>query len=789
MSKFLEAALELAEAGIAVIPLKPASKRPACKNGKDEATTDFEQIKLWDKKYPGANLGIVCGEKSGILGLDIDFKDGARADFLDRIPPTVLVNTSKGGKHAYFKYPGPNPKNGKKLEKGVTVRSEGYYFVGPPSIHPDTGQPYTWAKEVKGSLSDGEIADCPDWIINGPEWTEKKEDAGKEGTRHSELLRFATSLRHKGHPSDFISEQIWLKNQSFSPPIDDKKEVEDIIKWASEVVQPVIDLRDEKENQYVNCLGHLDGTYYYTSSSNKQLVTIPRSQHNRLVLLDLMPDSFWIKKFPKKDEADLVIGANYGLAAAELMEESRRVGGFSSSRIKGTGSWMEDGKALINLGQHLEIEGKQLEFGTIQSKNVYIESMPLRPLHPEALGSDEAKVLVDAVQALKWEHPESAKYLLGWCAIARLCGALEWRPHVWLTGPSGSGKSTVIEMIVKNICGDMAIQPVGNSSEAGIRQAIKFNALPVIFDEAESNNRASAKRIQGVLELARQASSASDARIMKGTANQSGIQFKINCIFFLSSIQVSLLEEADQNRFTVLELQRNDGASWGEVKKKLDLVTEELGDKLFSRMIKLFPTLQKSIQVFREIIAELHGQRIGLHYGTLLAGYWHLSHESVVSVEEARALVSSISLGKKENVEIASDDTECFDHLMNAVVPFQLSDGKIMRLQIHEAITDNHKLSPAGKDTFANQLQRYGVKAQERTLAIACKSAELAKLFNNTKWEGNGSWVRTLARLPGASKCSARFNGLKAKAVQVPMSLLKVTDERLIQPEASSEDQ
>jgi hypothetical protein len=788
MSHLLEAALALAEAGYAIFPLKPKDKVPDVPNGVKEATRDAEQITAWWTQKPTRNIGLALGGINGILAIDVDFKDGCRADFMNSIPPTVLTITPTGGRHVFFKIPDGGVKNAKKLERGATIRADGYYVVAAPSIHPETKTAYKWEREQKGSLVDGEIADCPEWIITCPEWSEKKTEIVGVGGRHEALKTKATALRFKGHDAAFLKDELLKFNETFEAP-KEEKEIDQIIRWAMENVEPQVDLSLPETNDYINCLGHLDGTYYYTSSSNKQLVIIPRAQHTRLALCDLMPERFWAKKFPKKDKQGMVVGVNYDLVAVTLMEQSRAIGGFSSNRIKGTGAWMEESRALINLGQHLEIEGQRLDFGTIESKNVYIESMPLRPLHPVPLSNDGASVLIAAAEALKWEHPESAKYLLGWCAVARLCGALDWRPHCWLTGPSGSGKSTVIEMIVKNICGDMAIQPVGNSSEAGIRQAIKFNALPVIFDEAESNNRASAKRIQGVLELARQASSSSDARIMKGTASQTGIQFKINCIFFLSSIQVSLMEEADQNRFTVLELQRNDGNGWVEVKKKLDMVTEEFGDRLFARMIRLFPALQKSIEVFRSVIAEVHGQRIGLHYGTLLAGYWHLTNESVVTAEAARAEVKSLSLGRKESVEIAGDDSDCFDHLMNAVVPFQLPDGKTIRLQVHEAVAESHKIIPATPENpFQKQLQRYGVKVDEKNIAIACKSAELVRLFNDTKWEGNGSWVRTLARLPGAMKASARFNGLKAKAIQIPLATLKVADEKLKPSQSSSED-
>ena len=42
---------------------------------------------------------------------------------------------------------------------------------------------------------------------------------------------------------------------------------------------------------------------------------------------------------------------------------------------------------------------------------------------------------------LPFENDIGAVALAGWTTLAPICGALQWRPHVWLTGASGSGPS------------------------------------------------------------------------------------------------------------------------------------------------------------------------------------------------------------------------------------------------------------------------------------------------------------------------------------------------------------
>lgn len=137
----LDAALRYAEAGYKIFPVKPGLKEPAIKDNLILATTDEATIRDWWKKWPDANIGMPMGKINGIFGIDIDYKDGADINFLKKLTPTPLTSTPTGGHHVFYKYPPKGIKNNLVLEKGVTVRSDGYYFVMPPSIHPN-GMPY-----------------------------------------------------------------------------------------------------------------------------------------------------------------------------------------------------------------------------------------------------------------------------------------------------------------------------------------------------------------------------------------------------------------------------------------------------------------------------------------------------------------------------------------------------------------------------------------------------------------------------------------------------------------------
>ncbi|QZN98897.1 hypothetical protein [Chenggangzhangella methanolivorans] len=80
----------------------------------------------------------------------------------------------------------------------------------------------------------------------------------------------------------------------------------------------------------------------------------------------------------------------------------------------------------------------------------------------------------------------------------------------------------------------LAISADGQSSEAGIRQALGADSLPVLIDEFESDQ--DVRRLKGIIRLARSASSADDAMVFKGTPEGSAMRFTLSSAFFFSAI-------------------------------------------------------------------------------------------------------------------------------------------------------------------------------------------------------------------------------------------------------------
>lgn len=81
MNAVSSAAAEYVGHGFAALPLRPGSKLPATAHGKKDVSTDAVQVAAWFPDDTNKKIGILTGEKSGLLVLDIDPRNGGNASF------------------------------------------------------------------------------------------------------------------------------------------------------------------------------------------------------------------------------------------------------------------------------------------------------------------------------------------------------------------------------------------------------------------------------------------------------------------------------------------------------------------------------------------------------------------------------------------------------------------------------------------------------------------------------------------------------------------------------------
>lgn len=463
------------------------------------------------------------------------------------------------------------------------------------------------------------------------------------------------------------------------------------------------------------------------------------------------------------------------------------------------------------------IERHQAGMVTIAGKDVFFpaaDSLP--PPADKPADRAEAAELMQLFGTWNWIEPCGPLLLLGWTAQAFICGWLQWRAHLWLPGPTASGKSS-LQAILRALFEEWCLG-TSDASEAGIRQTLDGDALPVLIDEAEPHDNP--ERMQGVLNLMKK-SSFGDT-VIRGGADHKAQSFEARSCFLLSSVLYASMRGEDRNRVALLEMRKlpEDVAPL-----EMELAKwRSAGRRLHRRMIEQAPRFERTLALYKRRIGALRFEgRWQDTYGTLLACADLLLYDHPIPVNdyegdggepgmsrvnEAVALV--LPLLEKSRFEARPDTVTVISHLVSrplpgahgaAPEPVGLWIERAMSAVCGEFPTDD--LQP--NETARGKLKAHGLKVvrivqkpvdprdpdkgmkegfadalledagwNEGYLAVAYPTNNGVKeLFARSDWAG-GQWTQSLLKIAGAvGPKKIRFAGPSDNAILVPLSAFR----------------
>jgi putative DNA primase/helicase len=526
------------------------------------------------------------------------------------------------------------------------------------------------------------------------------------------------------------------------------------------------------------CLGYQGNSYFYLPRGTEQVSEIKRASHTSPAeLMGLAPLEWWEMAYVKSKQ-----GTDWQGAANDLMRGCEKAGIYSQDRERGRGAWYDKGRAVLHLGDRLLIDGTHSAIADHDSGFIYTKQAPLEHGADSVPATDAAAIdIAELFEQLNWVKPVHAQLLAGWCLLAPICGALSWRPHIWITAQRGAGKSWVQDHIIQPLLGPSAMMVQGSTTEAGIRQKLKSDSRPIVFDEAESEDHRSQNRMQTVIELARQSSSDSTAEIIKGTVNGNGMAFRMRSMFLMGSVNVSLSQAADESRFSVLTLASpektiEDKERFDSFSKRVDnTLTQDACAAIRARAYLMMPVIRINAKTFARAIAEVLGsQRLGDQVGTLIAGACAYYRDDEISLDDARTWVAKMDFSDAKEAEQVSDEESCLQRILQSQVRFDSERGSLLRSigEIIDCASGKSAMSGLTQSECNEVLKRYGLVVEGSYLSVANKHAELEKLLTGTPW-GSG-WRRILGRIEGAKSSDGvvRFAGTRSRAVQIPVSFI-----------------
>lgn len=532
-------------------------------------------------------------------------------------------------------------------------------------------------------------------------------------------------------------------------------------------------------------LGYNRGHFYFLPLQTKQVHALsPSALSVKANLFAIAPIDYW-ETHPDYMGSK---GTNYTLISSDLIQQCTDTGVFRGDLRRGRGCWYDEGRVVLHCGDHLVVDGTTQDILDLKTSYVYERGVPIHIPHREPVSINRAKAFAALCGMLSFERPLHAQLLAGWVALAPICGALKWRPHIWLTGPAGSGKSWVMANIIGRL-GRVSVQVQSSTTEAGIRQSLGSDALPVLFDEAEPEDLRSQMNIQRVLELARQASSENGASIMKGTSGGEAMQFNIRSMFCLASIGVGTRHRADITRFSVLSLSTNHSTSRFE---KIQELEAALGADFYSglcaRSVNMAAIIRKNSETFAVAIAEMiSDRRMGDQIGHLLGGYYSLHSDEEITLAQAIEYVKQFDLQSETLPEDETkDEVQLLNYLMERCVTADIDGKPNSKFAIGELIaftSNGHSYA----DKAEKVLQRHGMSARYKEgLYISAKHSQLAELLHGTKFGSNWSlFLRRLKDVEPGTKV-VRMNSVLNRCLCIPWSYFEDTEPEI--PELSEEE-
>lgn len=509
-------------------------------------------------------------------------------------------------------------------------------------------------------------------------------------------------------------------------------------------------------------LGYDNGNHFFLPKGSKQLTSKSAASLATVAgLISLAPLDYWEQIagiMPGKD----LKGGDVITIADQLIRKSEKIGHFDPDRIRGRGAWIDEGRNILHTGAKLFVDGVEMSTDSIKSKYLYPLSADIGINRLSPANNEEAFKLIEICRQLSWDMDLSAYLLAGWVAIAPICGVLDWRPHIWVTGKSGSGKSAVMKGVVKVVLGKMSLLYEGSTTEAGIRQTLSRDIIPVMIDEAETESANAAKNMQEVLAFSRICSTGGE--IVKGTQSGASIKYKARTTFCFSSINISIKERADLARICVLTLKEDPSKPpehWAALSLKImNTITPEFSSKMLSRSIKYMHIVKENVDIFkRAAIRHFNDARIADQISPLLAGAYLCHSSKAIAEDEALKWIEDKNWSEHTVMDAMTDS----EKLVNKICSHRIRINQALStvdITIGEAIENvlNEQYSGGAKDS-SDELKRHGILIDKTDspnpyVLFANKNEGLERVLRNSPW--SSSWARTISEIDGAKKFEPR---------------------------------
>lgn len=563
----------------------------------------------------------------------------------------------------------------------------------------------------------------------------------------------------------------------------------------------------------VKALGHNRLTNYFLDDSGQFVECNSQFQKGTIYQLFAKdPDRarrYWPIEGKFKDpktgeEIKFIKNLDQDLAQRHLIRACGIAGIFDpQGKVRGRGAHIgKRGELMLHSGDKILLGGainlhgrksplKYVATGLIDGF-VYPAGAKLPKAAEEAATDMISQDLLDLFRRWNWKNPEVMPVLLlGFIGCAMVCGALPWRPHIWINASSGSGKSTLMSIIEYLL--DEWLLKVEDATAAGISSVLGHDTLALLLDEFEAGENNDQQ--QKVLELAR--ISSSGGKKARGSSDHKAHTFTAKSCFLFSSILHSPLITQDRNRITILDaLKLSPGAKAPVINPDS---FREKGALIRRRLVEHWHRFTETYDKYAlEILAEGIEARHANQFGTLLSVADLMLYQTSpdqMDLNESEYRVKTLvgyclPMIHQAQVDGESDESRCVKMMASHRLPGASghepeSIGRWLTAAIQS--DDPTSMSP---QKAADKLRTYGLRVvnavppnprakyprwgiergldPHKYLWLAVASSKdhqgLKEIFGKSDWKG-GTWTQSLSRIEQSYKSSKQPDYPDTKAL------------------------